>query len=521
MKQISINKIWSKIAEKMPLTKKNRGFSNSTAPAIITKNLETNIELILNVFKNCSDLSCKHFNIGTEKNTYAAILYIDTLVDNKIIHSDILEPLMQNIRRENINTKESLIDYLKNSNIISGSVTNTNNTKQLITEALLGKIILFVNHCDEGLLIDCKLLQERSIIEPLMESVNRGPRDGFTESVKTNIALVRQRLKCPTLKIRKLVIGERTNTDVVMLYIDDIANKDAVDNVYSRLSLINIDGILESGYVEEFLETNPYSLFPQVDNTERPDKVVACLLEGRIAIIVDGTPMVSIVPSLFIQLFQSPEDYYQRTFYTAFVRITRYLASFLATSLPGIYLSLVSFHSQLIPSKLIELLLNGRSQLPFPATLEILLMTIMIDFTQEASSRLLGRVGQTVSIVATIVLGQAAVSANIAAPVTIVVIAATTIATYILASYPMEFTFRIIRYLIIIAASIFGIYGVVLVWLWIIIHLCGLKSINSPYLAPIAPFKGSDLKDTLIRLPLRKMFRRPLTLRPKDIKRQK
>lgn len=515
-------KIWTKI-NKLISSAGKLGKVNNTKKAAetLTRDLKSNINLLLKSFENCDDISCKNFNIGSDKNLNAAIIYIDTLIDINLINSNILEPLMYKVKKQDLDTENHLLDFLKNASLSAVGITKANNTQQIATELLIGKVILLVNKSNIGLMIDCKSFMQRNIEEPLLESVNRGPRDGFTENAKTNISLVRQRLKTPSLKTKKIIIGERTNTDVIMLYIDDIANKDAIDNVYNRLSSIKTDGILESGYIEEYLETNPYSPFPQVDNTERPDKVVACLLEGRIAVIVDGTPVVSIVPSFFIQLFQSPEDYYQRTIFTIPIRINRFLGSFMTTSLPGIYLSLVCYHSQLLPTKFVELLLNGRNQLPLPAAIEVLIMMFMIDLTQEASSRLLGRVGQTMGILGTIVLGQAAVTANIAAPTTIVIIATTTITSYLLTSYPLEFSFKLLRYLITVAAAFLGIYGILMVWLWIIIHLSGLESINSPYLSPIAPLKGTDLKDSFIRIPLRKMFKRPLILKTKDIVKQR
>lgn len=522
MNLFAICLIWNKIfkSKKEPFIERPLE-SNENITITTSLCLQSNVEVFSKTFEHCSDLSIKYLNLGSDKSLKAAILYIDTLVDNKIISASILEPLMQNITLETADIKKTIIEFIENSGITVAGVFHSNNIKELISEILLGRVILFSDKFSDGLIIDCKMFKERSIIEPLMESVNKGPRDGFTENINTNISLVRQRLKDPSLKIRKLIIGKRTKTEVAMLYIEDIANNDTIENVYDRLSKISTDGILESGYIEEYLETNRYSLFPQVDNTERPDKVVGNILEGRISIFVDGSPFANIVPTFFIQFFQSPEDYYQRTVYSMALRLFRYISAFIATSLPAIYLSLVSYHSQLLPSKLIDLLLNGRAQLPFPATLEVLIMLFLIDLIQEASSRLLGRVGQAASIVGSIILGQAAITANIAAPSTVVIIATTLLSSYVLPSYVMEFAFRLIRYVIIFGASFLGIYGIALIWLLIIIHLCDMESIGTPYLSPIAPLKVSDLKDSFIRLPILNMFKRPQGLEPKDNIRKK
>ncbi len=517
MKLLGIDFIWRKIfkSKKEPFVLSQLE-SKANITIITTGCLQSNVEMFSHTFEHCSDLSIKYFNLGSDKSLRAAILYIDTLVDNKIISASILEPLMLKITAETADIKESVLEFLENSSITVAGVEHSDNIKELISGILSGRVILFFDKFSDGLIINCKMFKERSIIEPLMESVNRGPRDGFTENINTNIALVRQRLKDPSLKIRKIIIGERTKTEVAMLYIEDIANSDTIESVYAHLSKISTDGVLESGYIEEYLETTRYSLFPQVENTERPDKVVGNILEGRISIFVDGSPFASIVPAFFMQFFQSPEDYYQRTVYSMALRLFRFISAFIATSLPAIYLSLVSYHSQLIPSKLIDLLLNGRSQLPFPATLEVLLMLFLVDLIQEASSRLLGRVGQAAGIVGSIILGQAAIAANIAAPTTVVIIATTLLSSYVLPSYVMEFAFRLIRYLIIFAASFLGIYGIAISWLLIIIHLCDMESINTPYLSPIAPLKVSDLKDSFIRLPLLNMFKRPQVLEPRD-----
>ena len=522
MNLFGIGMIWNKIFKtKKELFVQSRLEPSSNITITTTRCLQSNVEMFSKTFEHCSDLSIKYFNLGIDKSLSAAILYIDTLVDTKIISASILEPLMLKIAVETADIKKSVIEFLENSRITVAGVEHSKKMKELISVILSGKVILFIDKFSDGLIINCKMFKERSIIEPLMESVNRGPREGFTENINTNISLVRQRLKDPSLKIRKLIIGNRTKTEVAMIYIEDIANNDTIETVYDRLSKISTDSILGTGYIEEYLETTCYSLFPQVENTERPDKVVGNILEGRISIFVDGSPFANIVPALFIQFFQSPEDYYQRTVYSMALRLFRFISAFVATSLPAIYLSLVSYHSQLIPSKLIDLLLNGRAQLPFPATLEVILMLFLVDLIQEASSRLLGRVGQAAGIVGSIILGQAAIAANIAAPATVVVIATTLLSSYVLSSYVMEFAFRLIRYLIIFAASFFGIYGVAMSWLVIIIHLCGMKSINTPYLSPIAPLKVSDLKDSFIRLPLLNMFKRPQGLEPKDNVRRK
>jgi hypothetical protein len=520
---VRLKKLWHKLSPNPSPKESFEDFSpknESFDPAEITSNLDNNLETLLKTFKNSSDFSIKRFYIEKNKEEPLAILYLDTLVDTITLNKNILEPLMHKSMKYSSSNKQSIIDFLDKSCITVSDVIQTKEMQEIITGILLGKVILLLHNHSEVLIIDCKKSMERDIEEPLLESVSRGARDGFTESVHTNISLVRQRLKDPFLKVRKLVIGERTQTEVCVLYIEDIVNSSLVKNVIQKLSSIQTDGILSDGYLEEYLEENPYSPFPQVDNTERPDKVVASLLEGRVAILVDGSPSTLVVPIFLIQLFQSPEDYYQRTLYAGMLRLLRYLSAFISVSFPAIYLSLLTYHSQFIPSTLIELLLTGRSELPFPAALEILILLFQVDLIQEASSRLLGRVGQAAGIVGSIVLGQAAIVANITSPSTVVVIATTFLSSYVVPRYALSFSLRILRYLMIFAASFLGIYGVIMAWLIIIIHLCSIESMGTPYLAPISPTKIQSLKDSIVRFPIKKMVNRPSELNPKKLVRK-
>lgn len=470
-------------------------------------------------FKDCSDFSIRQYSTSPLSSTQYTLLYLETLVDKSFLQHSNIELVTQKISNGSYLSITS-----KGKSSLPGGVDPILSQLDVKTDVLSfailsGKVVILLENLTEAYSLDCAKTMERSISEPLLESVNRGPRDGFTEALHTNVALIRQRLKDPSLKVRTLLLGKRTQTEIAMLFIDDIADKTLVDNVYGKLSSIDTDGILETSYIEEYLEETPFSPFPQVDHTERPDKVVSNLLEGRIAIMVHGSPFCSIVPALFVQFFQSPEDYYQRSIFSSFVRLFRYASSFVSISLPGFYLSSVSFHSQLIPSKLIELLLHGREQLPFPAVIEVLLMLSLLDLMQEASSRLLGRVGQAAGIVGSIVLGQAAIAANIAAPTTVVVIATTYLSSYVLPSYTLEFSFRLIRYAMCIVSSLLGIYGFTLLWLYILIHLCSIQTSNIPYLSPLIPLNVSDLKDSFIRISNRKMKRRPMSIRPQNLTR--
>ncbi|MCG8485607.1 MAG: spore germination protein [Clostridia bacterium] len=489
----------------------------------LPKDLEKKQELIKPFIIKSKDVISRSFMIQGEKNISAVVIYLEGVIDSDILNRDILKPLMIKTSIEETLKQEGtkhFIERIYRSTLTIGQVQKVNTLAELVQNIYDGFAVLLFDGFTEALMLDIRLAQERSVEEPDTEKTLRGPREGFIENLVTNIAIIRRKIRDPNLVVEKTMVGKRTRTDLAFLYIEDIADPKIVSEVKNRINKINIDGILTTGYIEQLMEDNPYSFFPQIQVTERPDKVAANLLEGKVAIMANETPVVLIVPSLFVQFLQGSEDYYERTITSSFSRGLRFLAFFLAISLPPLYIALVSFEQELIPLKLILSLAEARKQVPFPAAIEALAMEIIIQLMVETGLRLPSSVGQTVGVVGAIVLGQAAISADLASPAIVIIIAVTTICNFALPTYSMALTVRIIRIPMMLLASAFGIFGFSIGWVIILTHLISLESVSVPYFTPFAPLRFKDLKDSFYRTFLWKMNNRPESIPTKDKKRQ-
>lgn len=362
--------------------------------------------------------------------------------------------------------------------------------------------------------------EKRAIEEPAAESGIRGPREGFTESLGVNTALVRRIIKDPALKMKPLHVGTYTKTKVVVSYIEGLVDSTLLEEIENRINRIEIDGILESGYIEEFIEDHPYSPFPQVLYSERPDVVSANLLEGRTIIMIDGTPFALIAPVSFFSLFQSQEDYYERFWIGTFIRMLRFLFLAVSLFLPSIYVAITTFHQEMIPTDLLLSIASSREGVPFPAIVEAIMMEFAFEALREAGVRLPKQIGSAVSIVGALVIGQAAVEAGIVSAPMVIVVSITGIASFLIPRYSIGLAIRLLRFPIIILAGFLGLIGVMLAFIILLIHLANLKSFGLPYLSPISTTQKNTLRDTIIRSPLWKMDVRPQLTGNVDLTRQ-
>ncbi|WP_232331179.1 spore germination protein [Thermoactinomyces sp. CICC 10521] len=417
--------------------------------------------------------------------------------------------------------EEELSDFIANHILTIENVKEVRFFKDLLIEIARGNTALFIDGLSVALVLGTQKYQTRSIEEPISEALVRGPRSGFNESLDVNIALLRQGLTTPDLTLIEYTLGRRTRTKLVVAFMKGIADPEIVSEVKQRLNRIDVDEVLESGYVEQLIEDNPFSPFPQIQYTERPDRVIAALLEGRVAILLEGTSFVLMVPTTFPMLLQSPEDYYERWIPTSLLRLMRYLAAYISLLLPSIYISFVSFHQGLIPTKLAISMAQTREGVPFPSFIEALIMEISIEILREAGLRLPKPVGQTVGLVGGLVVGEAAVSAGIISPIMVIVVSLTAISSFAIPNYGAGIALRLLRFLAMFSAALFGLYGVILFFLAITIHLCRLESFGVPYVAPTIPYSLYEWKDFIIRFPLRNMKQRPKMMNTKNPVRKK
>ena len=478
----------------------------------IYKNIDKNIKYIKELLEGSSDMVFREFLIG---NTKAFIVYIDGMADKNLLNDYVLESLMLEAHKLNS------IDNIKNKILTVTDLSEQEKLSKGIDLVLSGETLLLIDGIDKAYVIATRLWPFRGIGEPQSETAIKGSRDGFTETIRFNTALVRRRIRDTRLKIEPKKLGVRSKTDVTIMYIEDIVNQDVLNNLYDRLEKIKIDAIFGSGYVEHFIEDNKWSLFPTTKSTERPDVVASALYEGRVAILVDNSPFAIIVPTTLPSLFQSPDDYYQRWMHSSIIRIIRLFSMIISMILPAMYVAVTSYHSAIIPTKLAYFIAASREGVPFPAYMEAIIMELSLALLMESIVRLPKPVGSTIGIVGGLIIGQAAVSAGIVSPIMIIIVSITTITNFTAPSYDVSSSFRIIRFLLIIAASFLGLYGVVLGLIVVLIHLVRLKSFGIPYLSPIVNPSMSDFKDMYIRAPIRSFKKRPDYMKTRDKIRQR
>ncbi|MFL0245869.1 spore germination protein [Candidatus Clostridium stratigraminis] len=478
---------------------------------LISPKVDENVAYIKDLLKDTSDIVYREFNIADWK---AAIIYIDGMADKVILDNFVLESVM--LKSERVEN----IMQIKDKILTVSDMKQVMKLSEGLNAVLSGDSIMFIEGLSALYVISTRAWPTRGVSEPSGESVIRGGRDGFTETIRFNTALIRRRIRDTRLKIESKTVGTRSKTDVAILYIDDVVNKDVLEKVKSRIQNIKIDAILDSGYIEEFIEDNKLSPFPQLQSTEKPDVIAAGLYEGRVAILVDNSPFCILAPATLPSLFQTPDDYYQRWINSSILRLVRFTAIVLSMLLPSLYIAVTSFHTSIIPTKLAYSIAASREGVPFPAFIETIIMEMALAFILEAVVRLPKAIGSTIGIVGGLILGQAAVSAGIVSPIMIIIVSITSISSFITPNYEVSSALRLSRFFLIICSSIIGLYGIAIGSIIIIVHLVKLKSFGIPYLSPLVHPHKRDMKDTFIRAPINLFKRRPEFMETKDKIRQ-
>ncbi|MCY9030600.1 spore germination protein GerKA [Bacillus inaquosorum] len=485
-------------------------------PVLVSPSLAKNIAETKKEVGSSSDVIIREIKIGEQDRVHLAVIYIAGLVDNNTIHESLIEPLVQD---ESIQNSHAIQQILEKT-LPLGGVKAEKGWDKLFSELMLGNSLIFADGSEEALICSTQGGEKRSIQEPSTQVSFRGPRQGFTESLQTNISMIRRYIKNPNVWVEKMKIGSVTHTDVALMYIHGICDEKVLKEVRSRLKKIDIDSILESGYIEQLIEDETFTTFPTLYHTERPDVVAGNLLEGRFAIVVDGTPFVLIAPALFIQFFQSVEDYYSRFDIATSIRVLRILIFFISLVAPAVYVAATTFHQEMIPTQLLVVIAAQREIVPFPAVVEAITMEVAFEILREAGVRLPRVVGSAVSIVGALVIGQAAVQAGIVSPAMVIIVAITAIASFATPAFAMAISDRLIRFIFIIASSIMGFYGLILGIIMMFVHLCSLRSFGVPYMSPLAPFSSQGVKDTLFRVPWWADQKRPESISKEDKVRQ-
>lgn len=479
----------------------------------IPRNIQIVKDKLNTQFANCSDFTLREIAFGTNPRVTILVVFLQGLVDREELNNHILKPILTESKRDGrIKDREgyNLSEYLRKCIITTCSLDDTDDFQKTIRDIFTGDTVIYIEGQGMALAVGTSGWAERAVEEPATETVVRGPREGFVETLETNITLIRRKVKNPNLKFEEISIGRQTNTEVSICYIQGIADEELIQTVRERLNSIDTDAILESGYIEEFIRDEPYSLFPTVGNSEKPDKIVSKILEGRVAILCTGTPFVLTVPYLFLESLQASEDYYSGFYSSTILRLLRMVSLFISLILPGLYVALISFHQEVIPFNLLISLSASREGIPISPFLELLLMGLIFEILREAGIRLPRAVGQAVSIVGALVLGEASVRAGFVSNPIVIIVALTAISSFVVT--PLSGVLPVLRIFLLISANVLGLLGLSLATAFIIIHLCSLQSFGVPYLASVAPLHVTDLKDSFVRMPLWSMYVRPKSL---------
>ncbi len=477
--------------------------------ATMSTSLDENIETMDELFKDCADIVKRRFTIGGKHKVDIYFLYMDNMINKELLEEDTLRYLLY--KMDNL-PAENQLDYIKAKGLRSADVTELDTVQKLVDAILSGDTAIIIDGCKIALKISVKGFANRGVPKAENEVTVRGSKESFSESLFINRVLLRKRIKDTNLKIKQMKVGTRTKTDVAVVYMDGIVKQEIVDDIVHRIENFVIDGIFDSGMLEQLTERNHYSPFPEFQATERPDKAASALTEGRVCIIVDNSPMVLLLPTTLNSFYQASDDYYSRWEIATFSRILRYIASFLAVALPGLYIVIVNFQSELISTSLALSFAAAREGVPFSILLEVFVMEIAFELLLEAGIRLPGPMGNTIGIVGGLIIGDAAVNANLASPMVVIVVALTAIAAFTIPNESFAAAFRLVRYLIIILSAIWGLLGFVIGVVLLLTHLCGLKSFGIPYLMPFVSsgvVDNSDYKDAILKMPTNKLTSRP------------
>ena len=484
----------------------------------VSKSVKNNKEYLRMILEGSQDILFRDFFIGTAKQ-HLLLVYVEGMVDKSLLNDDVMKSMMIELSSKAYKEIFS-VDEIKSRLLTACEVKEFETFDKLVLQLLSGDTLMFVEGAKKGLVVGSKGWESRGVSEPTTEKNVKGPKDCFIETLRSNIVLIRRRIRDPNLAIEMYRVGRRTKTDVAVVYLKGVIMDGLPEEIKKRIERIDVDGVVDSSQLEQLIEDNKWTIFPQSVSTERPDRTVAGILEGRAAIIVDGSPFALLVPSTFSTYLDAPDDYYTRPIIASIILMTRYASFFISASLPGIYIAITNFHPAMMPARLALSITATRLALPFTTVFEIFVMETILEVLQEAGVRLPQAIGQTVGIVGGIVIGEAAVTAGLVSPIVVIVVALTAITSFTIPSYNTNLVSRILRIPFMLAGASLGFFGIVTLAMFILTHMASLESFGIGFFEEFSPYRPNVLKETFIRLPKGLMTKRPEFLKPQDTRRQ-
>lgn len=477
--------------------------------------LEENSNFILNEVKKNGEATIKKISIGVKNPITVALMFNTDLAHNPKISDYILKPLLL-YTQENLSSVGEIAKYLMENYIFYTGIYVEEDITKVSCAINLGYTAIVFPNTTDTIIVDTKREDFRAITESQIETSLRGPKEAFNEDIKANLSILRRRIKDSSLVIEKFVIGRRSQTDVALIYIKDIVDDDLAKDIRKRLSAIDVDHVKSLGTLEQYVENNTYTVFPQTFITEKPDIIQADLMEGRVAVIMDGAPHGMVLPAIFVEFFQTPEGYNERFIVSSFTRLLRILAAVVVLTLTPIYLSLIKFDVELLPDKFIGPIIQSRIGIALSPIMEIVSMELIVEFLREGGIRLPSKIAQTLSVIGGIIIGDAAIKSHLVSSTTLLMVGISTVSTFLIPNYEMSLAIRILKFPILFLTNALGIVGLAISWFFILVELSSLDSFGVPYL----DLRKSDMKDTFIRKPLWQMNKRPETIPNKNPKRQ-
>lgn len=465
-----------------------------------------NKNYVINKFKDWEDIVKREFPIGTDKSINVFVAYIDDMVNRTMLEEEIIKNFIVNVRIAPPNEISQIdtFEYIVDGGVTTADIKEAENIDDAILEVMSGNTLVLIENSNKILVVSSKGFPKRGVSKPETEIAVQGPQEAFAESLRINTVLIRRRIRSTELKCVQKKVGEISRTDVAVMYMENKADKRLVKKICNMLDKIDADMIYDSGFLEQYMEENEYSPFPQMQLTERPDKVAAELVEGRIALVVDTSPFVILLPAVLASFYQASEDYYQRWEIMSFIRIIRYISGFIAFALPGLYIATTLYNPSMLPTELVLTMAAARQKVPLPTVVEIVILELIFEALREAGTRIPASIGSTLGIVGGIIIGQAAVDANLVSPMAVIIISITAICSFAIPNIALVSAYRLIKYFIIFMSGIAGMFGFITALMAVILHMAGLKSFGVPY---VAPFSGvtegryDKLKDTVFRFP--------------------
>lgn len=484
-------------------------------------NILLNTDNLKDVLGNSDDIIFSNFQIGANRGIHITILYVDGMVDIGLINDFILKPLITSDQFRDVKNSKELVELVEKGGLYFASHTLVKDIDDCLNEVIMGNVAVILDNINTAITFDVKGFDKRSITEPSGENVLKGAKDTFIEVLRTNTALIRRKISTPKLRIKQLVVGRQTLTHIAIVYIEGLTDEDLIEEVIRRVDSLDIDEVISAGYIEEYIIDNKITAFPLIDSTERTDKFCANIISGRVGLIIDGLPKGYIIPGVLNQFLQAPEDYAQNYIVSSTIRFMRFSLMILTLILPALYVSLTTFHQEMIPTRLAISIAASKRGVPFPSFVEVIIMLIAFEILIEAGIRLPRTIGNAVSILGALVVGEAAVSAKIVSPGVVIIVALAGISTFTMPNQDLSNALRLWRFSLTIFGSISGLFGLTIGSLLLLLHLCSIETFGIPYLSPFVSHDGFSYMDTIFRFPLYLNKYRPKDLKTQNKRKQR